>query len=309
MRLRTIYFILGSSILIFMFNNCSEFKTMTDINPSGKQTIQSSNQGGQMTVPAPLPAQQVQPSPNPLPTPVVSGSSIWANEPANFKVVSDWGFDSLNGGGWHDEGGAVSIVSDPTAPISKSNVLQQKFFDGMVAGVSPGNNWTVFQPSREVYLGFYWKANPGFQQNPANITKIIFLSDTGGNPFFFYMGGAPGSETYTIGMQQQGGICNDHLSGFPGICGTWDMGSEERFKPGEWVKIELYVKMSTSESSKDGTLRYWVNGKLGREFTTMNFGQNLLTSVPIVPIWGGVGGVKSGDDYFWYDHIHISIPK
>jgi len=28
----------------------------------------------------------------------------------------------------------------------------------------------------------------------------------------------------------------------------------------------------------------------------------------IAPTWGGVGGTKSQQDYFWFDHVHLSRP-
>ena len=243
-------------------------------------------------------------------TPLSYGAGVWTNEPASASQITDWGFSTLTGPGWGDEGGSVSIGSDSSAPLSPSTVLQHQFYVGMPAGISPGNTWYLFpQPSPAVYLGFWWKASVGFQQHGSNRTKIVFLSDTGGNPLFFYMGGAQGS-SYYIGMQHQNSdICNDHLSGYPGICGTWDIPSGATIYPGQWAKIELYVKKSTTRTSKDGILRYWVNGVLAREFTTMNFGQNLFSSVPIVPIWGGVGGTVTTPGTFSYDHMHVSIPS
>jgi len=242
--------------------------------------------------------------------PLSYGAGVWTNEPAGATPITDWGFPALTGSGWHDEGGHTSIASDSGAPLSPTGVLQHQFYSGMPAGISPGNTWFLFpQTSPEVYLGFWWKASVGFQQHSSGRTKIIFLSDTGGNPLFFYMGG-PQGQTYTIGMQHQNSdICNDHLSGYPGICGTWDIPSGAAFTTGQWVKIELYVKRSTTSTSRDGTLKFWVNGVLACSFTTMNFGPNPFSSVPIVPIWGGVGGTKTQTDNFWYDHVHVSFPS
>lgn len=238
-------------------------------------------------------------------------SSQWPNEPSGATVITDWQFNSLSGNGWVDNGGNHGIVSDSSAPLSPGNVYQQNFYVGMQAGISPAGDSFLFpSPSREVYLGFWWKASVGFQQHGSNRTKILFLSDTGGNPLFFYMGGAVGSSRYSIGMQHQNSdICNGDIAGYPGICGTWDIGSGEMFNLGEWVKIELYVKQSTTTTSQDGILRYWVNGVLARSFTTWNSGQNPFNSVPIVPIWGGVGGIVSTPGTFSYDHIHVSIPN
>ncbi len=304
MKLKKFVSVVFLLLVTVITNNCSGLSATTQTGLATSRSI-SDNEAPSPDETSPISSQP----PATTPPPVVSGNSIWSNEPANFKVASDWGFDALNGGGWHDQGGSVSVVPDSTAPVSPNSVLQQRFYKGMEAGISPGNNWTSFNPTGEVYLGFFWKVNVGFQQHGSNRTKIIFLSDTGGNPLFFYMGGVQG-ESYSIGMQHQNSdICNDHLSGYPGICGTWDIPSGEYFNTGEWVKIELYVKKSTTTTSKDGILKYWVNGRLARSISNWNSGQNLFASVPIVPIWGGVGGVKMHEDYFWYDHIRISVPK
>lgn len=237
-------------------------------------------------------------------------AGVWTNEPAGATVLTDWGWPSLTGSGWHDEGGGTSVASDGTAPLSPSSVLQQTFYTGMPAGISPGNSWYAFpQPTKEVYVGFFWKVNAGFQQHSSNLTKILFLSTTQSNPLFFYMGGPQGS-SYQIGMQYQNStIDNSHISGYPGIIGTFNIGGSQSVTAGAWARIELYVKRSTTASSKDGILRFWVNGALAREFTNMNFEPYDFASVPIVPVWGGVGGTKSQTDYFWYDHIHISSPQ
>jgi len=235
-------------------------------------------------------------------------AGVWTNEPVGATVLTDWGWPSLTGSGWHDEGGGTSVASDGTAPLSPSSVLQQTFNTGMPAGISPGNNWYAFpQPAKEVYIGFWWKANAGFENHPV-LTKILFLSTTQSNPIFFYMAGA--GPSVRIGMQYQNStIDNGVVAGYPGVVGTIDIGGNQYVTLGSWVKLELYVKRSTTPTSKDGIFRYWVNGVLAREITTMNFETYDFASVPIVPIWGGTGGTKTRTDYFSYDHIHISLPN
>ncbi len=31
-----------------------------------------------------------------------------------------------------------------------------------------------------------------------------------------------------------------------------------------------------------------------------------LVEYHLTPVWGGVDGVKSETDYYWYDHVYIS---
>lgn len=229
----------------------------------------------------------------------------WTNQPSHLGVISDWPFSSLAGNGWADNGGNHLIASDGTAPQSPANVYQQVFYTGMSAGISPaGDSFTFPTPASEAYVGFWWKPSAGFENHPV-LTKILFLSDTNGNPIFFYMAGA--GPSVQIGMQYQNSdIDNSHISGFPGIPGTFDIGGGQSVTLGQWAKLELYVKRSTTTTSRDGIFRYWVNGVLAREFTNMNFRPYNFAYVPIVPIWGGTSGNKTRTDYFSYDHIRIA---
>lgn len=240
--------------------------------------------------------------------PLSYGSASWPNEPAGATVITDWGWSDLNGGGWHDEGGDASIVSDSTAPLSPASVLQQRFASGFPGGISPSNEWYTFSPSREIYLGFWWKANAQWEAHPSGINKILFVSrEDGGNAFFLIMSG---QNPYNLAFSYQEGpwICNGDLVGYPGICGTILVQGGAALIPGNWYRIELYMKMSTTTTSKDGIIKWWANGVQAGNLTTVNFAQSPFAGVPIVPIWGGMGASKTRTDYFWYDHIHISIP-
>ncbi len=235
-------------------------------------------------------------------------SAVWPNEPAGATVITDWGFNTITGSGWHDEGGDTGIVSDSTAPLSPGNVLQQRFSIGFAGGISPGNDWYVFTPTREIYLGFWWKANAGWQAHPTGINKLIFVStEDGSNPFVLMM---YGQNPYSLAFVYQNiGIDNSHISGFPGVTGTvlWPGGAS--LVPGNWYRIELYMKLSTTSTSLDGIIKWWANGVQAGNLTTVNFAQAGFSSVPIVPIWGGTGSSKTQTDYFWYDHIHLSLPS
>ena len=67
-------------------------------------------------------------------------SIAFPNEPSGTTPVMDWGHNALTGGGWYDiyNGYMTSIISDGTAPLSPSNVLQQRFPQGLVGGYGGG---------------------------------------------------------------------------------------------------------------------------------------------------------------------------
>ena len=85
--------------------------------------------------------------------------------------------------------------------------------------------------------------------------------------------------------------------------------------PGTWYRIELYFKGSTTPTSQDGLLRWWVT-KLGDaaptqvgDYTNVNFDTPNFIDFSFAPTWGGNSGVtKLRMDYYRIDHVHISRP-
>ena len=101
----------------------------------------------------------------------------------------------------------------------------------------------------------------------------------------------------------------------PSCCGTPAPGTRHLFwninRPclslGTWHKIEHYVKFSTTSTSQDGILKLWIDGGLTHNYTNVNFPQaGNFTEFQFAPNWGGTGDVKTENDYFRFDHIHIS---
>ncbi len=272
--------------------------------------ISASQSASSTTSPTPMPTptpNQTQTPPQPPASVPTSPSALWPNEPPGFVAVNDWGFDTLNGGGWHAEPGDSGIAIDSTAPVSAGTVYEQRYSKGFVGGSSPSNLWTTFSPTPELYLGFYWKASSDWEGHPTGVNKIIFVSTDHSNPIIITMCGQT-QFTACLGYQNVG-IDNGELAGFPGVTGTIQLYSGVKLVPGNWYRLELHVKRSRTTTSKDGVFQLWVNGQSAIDVRTMNFEEDNFSSIPIVPVWGGVGGVKSRPGYFRYDHIRISVPK
>lgn len=81
---------------------------------------------------------------------------------------------------------------------------------------------------------------------------------------------------------------------------------------GQWTKVEAYLKASTTATSRDGILRWWINGVLSGNYTNINYAQNGLNAWQWNNTWDGAQdmGVSNTVDWeHWLDHVHISIPN
>ena len=71
---------------------------------------------------------------------------------------------------------------------------------------------------------------------------------------------------------------------------------------GQWHKVELFLDRST------GVVQWWMDDTLIGN-VRMPFNAAGFTEVVFSPTWGGLGETKARDDYFWFDHVHVSIGR
>ena len=233
--------------------------------------------------------------------------TAWPNEPAGLIVISDYGFDDplpvghsvpVGRSGWriNNESNNATRVGDPTAPLSPINVGQWKYPKGMKDGVGPA---TMYRPmnGREVYVGFWWKASRPFDPHPSGVNKIAFTWSKSNLLSYINMQGT--SEPYSLTIHDAP-LGNDQTL-FPNVVTS-------RVMLGVWHRIELYQKYSTTASSNDGIVRWWVDGVLNGSYTTLNFVQDVgFSEFQFAPTYGGnAGAIKSEDDFYRFDHVHIS---
>jgi hypothetical protein len=255
-------------------------------------------------------------------------SDNWPNEPAGFTVIRDYGFDDVlpvgqsvpvGSGGWsiNNAGGNATRVSDANAPMSASNVGQWKYPIGFGEGGAPATMWTQTS-GRELYIGFIWKADSPFQPHSSGVNKIIFQWTATSDLTYMRMHGL--SEPYSIVLGDAPIGHGDNM---------WPNKTQTNIFLDTWYRIEWYQKMSTTAISEDGIIRIWVskwNGSswdapvLNTEYTNLNFykfanpseASSDFGEFQFSPTYGGNSPpppeLKEQEDYFWFDHVHISIP-
>ena len=259
----------------------------------------------------------------------------YPNEPATFTTLTEWGYSQLVTSGkgqfvhglnvWNQTPGAgvATIVNDPDAPLSPPSVAQLTYPVGLLSGEAP---WTLFlNPSpagREFYTAFWWKTSDPWQGDPSGINKITFWQDA-----------APASANLIVMMNNQrqpayvldvnlefNTASNAHLANVLGSQSSWHLfgnvrGGNYVLTPGQWYRIELYFKGSTTPTSRDGVVRFWATRKgdaaatLVGDYPNVNFDSPDFIQFSFAPTWGGNSGVrKLRPDYYRIDHVHISRP-
>jgi hypothetical protein len=235
------------------------------------------------------------------------GGARWPNEPLELTVLTDWGFDQApftaddapipgspgwsvfnqlppgSAQGWAERG------SDPTAPLSPSNVYDFVYPEGMVEGTAPSTIYYANFSVDEVYAGFWWKTSSPFDLGP-NGNKIAFL---------FNGGGASGGQQALV-LRPDGRL--HILPEYPGDFRWRDPNVNATLVTfGVWHRIEWYARLST------GTLKWWLDGVLqGSHNDVRNPVRYDLFELS--PTFGGnTGARKRETDHYWFDHVHLSV--
>jgi len=309
MKLRNVLFFVCSLALVFIFNNCSDFKTMTDINPSGNQALQSSSGGDQ---PGPMPMPQLTPQPNPsnpnpapLPSPVLQ-SGISPNMPNSLHEILHHDFSTKDGKGngctaYYPTGS--QILSDPNEPSSAPYFMRNL----KPAGASHGGTMVdcVHPQKGEVYYAFTWRSSNPFGGYDNGANKMVFYisnipNSSGGAWGSHYFGAEPGKRVVNFFLQG-GEVGNCHVDHIYGDCAA---STSMVFLPnvdtspvleGQWHRVEVYFKRSSNGSSKDGILKMWVDGSLRISHNDVNTPQYDWMSIQTNHTWDGQCAMRNSN--------------
>ena len=217
--------------------------------------------------------------------------------------------------GWYlyNPDGFATQTADPGAPVSPPNVGQWRYPVGFGGGAAPATMYRdLGVPRGEMYFRYSWKASNPWEGHPTGVNEISFVIAQG-NILVVEMNGTPGGPYHLI-VNAEFTTSNGHLDNSTGD----DPGARYLFgnvnggnyvvTPGQWYEIEVYFNMSTTSTSRDGTIRWWVNGTPVGDYTTVNFdAAHPFEEFDFSPTWGGIGGTKAEEDFFWYDDVRLSV--
>jgi hypothetical protein len=81
------------------------------------------------------------------------------------------------------------------------------------------------------------------------------------------------------------------------------------FTIGPWHHFELVLELN-NPGQANGTLKWWVDGGLIMDYSDVTYIIPGATSgfqgFKIDPVWGGMGGTRTRDDYMQVDHLYVS---
>lgn len=203
--------------------------------------------------------------------------------------------------------GGGYIESDASAPISPPSILKHAW------PYNSGGNTPVitcpFGGKQDVYVCYSFKYSNPFlgQQNLCNKIAAIWV---GGSILWFEMFGQQQGGPYTHGQilsfYNTGG--NQHLgNGFGDNGGTWKLFpniNNPVSTLGTWHVVEIYGKLSSTPFSKDGILRWWVDGVLHGDYNTVNYPAGGFEQVQFTPTWDHAN--HPAVDYQWFDHLRVT---
>ena len=243
-------------------------------------------------------------------------AGAWTNEPSGFSVLVDCPFsNSLCPGLW-DAYNSASYANIGGAPLSPSMVLD----DYIGTGSSTGSGlWGAnLSDVKELYVGTWWSTNSDFVGICNNNNKMLFARQPAIDNNFLVWQGAPGGAK-TLKWYMQASYDNCGHPGEFGMCysrgdGTgWfepNAGNGTVAAGSGWHRIEIYLKTSSSKTSRDGAVKWWIDGQLVGNYPTINLSPGGLQEFQINHTWDGSSCLVARDmskawHHYW-DHLHIS---
>ncbi|MBI4503580.1 MAG: Ig-like domain-containing protein [Gemmatimonadetes bacterium] len=224
----------------------------------------------------------------------VTAPSQWVNEPSGFTAMTDNPFDALDVLGWRtawNYDGWVTPAWDPT----RGNVIRFNYPIGFTGGRGPGMAYYDHAAAKDVYAGFWWMASDPWQNHPSQVNKIAFwYTGTDGQNIHLRMYGVPPYRLEAVAEFPAGTVrFQPNVSASPVTLGVWH-------------KIEWHVKYASTAGGTDGVVEWWMDGVLQGRYTNLQSPADAgFIEYQFSPTWGGLDGVKTENDYFQYDDVHL----
>lgn len=234
-------------------------------------------------------------------------SATWPNEPNGAIQLLDCNFSSTPGAcGIRDAYSSSIQATDGTAPISPSGVVKSV----LPAGASSGGmqlNYVTSQTYREMYVGILWRTNPQFQGRQVG-NKMFFVRGPVNNGVFLFGNSAlSNGSAPMIYSHNSANLDNSHTCALSLGLACFPNAGSGVLTVGTWTKLEAYIKASTTDTSRDGIVRWWVDGVLAGNYTNMNVASRGLNEWVWSETWDGtVNPVPSVEWAHFIDHLHVS---
>ena len=166
---------------------------------------------------------------------------------------------------------------------------------------------------RDMFCGMMWRTNPDFQGRGGG-NKTFFMRGPDSLGVFVIQGGLSSGSGPFVWSHNSGSTDNSHACSADLGLLCYPNASIGHVQRGVWTKIEAYIKASTTNTSRDGIVRWWINGVLAGNYTNINYAGAGLNEWIWTETWDGCGGnpecdlgrVNTVDWSHYLDHLYIS---
>jgi hypothetical protein len=223
----------------------------------------------------------------------------WANLPEGHQVMTDNPWNTREGGGWiywdATGYGDVRIAQDAGETVSPSSVLERVYTTDMPDGYQPGSSNYFLENSREIYVGYNWKASNNWQQHPLGVKFAVILFQSG-NIYMDWRTADDGLMIVTQGWGQ--GVYEPNVN----------PAASKSPANGVWQKVEMYLKYN-DPGQQNGIIRWWIGGVLAGNYTNVVFPSGGLNTFVHAGTWGGGCGCSPPNEQsLFIGHTIITRP-
>lgn len=260
----------------------------------------------------------------------------WTNEPAGSVTVADCAFsdstfcnaqkgglalnrffDYYNSAAYEADAGdtispsgTINAILPYTGPCSNGG---SSFLACANGGMHFG--YITSAPHREIFVGTNLWIPSGYGCSLVGASKWMFVRDLDNPAGFtptngvFVLRGC-GATKQIVFSHNAGNHDNSHtcatdlgLTCFPNV-------GPGTITEGQWAKVEVCMRSSSSLTSRDGIVKWWVNGVPAGSYTNFNYGNGNINEVIYQQTWDGHGSGQGFQQTIRqrFGHLHISIP-
>jgi hypothetical protein len=264
----------------------------------------------------------------------VSAHSYYTNEPAGSRPIASCNFNtsdlcgalkgSYQQGRFYDLYNNTPVITDGSEPASPSGAIDSILdktrpcvsssptipLDCAEGGGQVGYTDTV--QDREFFVGLTFKINADYSCSRTGQSKTFFVRageaavQTNG---VFMISGCGSVKTFYF-AHNTGGIDNSHTCSLGlGLACYPNVGSGA-LTAGVWYKIEVCIRASSSNTARDGVVKWWMNGNLVGSYTNINYGGGVVNEWLENQTWDGYynGQSFTTASHQMFGDVHISNP-
>ena len=236
--------------------------------------------------------------------------STWPNMPVGATVLFDHDMSSKTG--LLDVYNSWIPTTDASEPVSPNTCFKSRL---AALNREGGGEVHVAFPTiyREMFVGLSWRTNAAFQGRSGG-NKTFFMRGPDSIGVFVIQGGLASGTGPLVWSHNSGALDNSHtasadlgLLAYPNV-------TSGLVSRGTWTRIEAYIKASTTNTSRDGIIRWWINGTLVGNYTNFNYAGAGLNEWIWTETWDGCGGnpgcdlgtVNTADWEHYIGHLFIA---